>query len=252
MDVQSPFRPTQFRSAGAGLISSHPDAISSQNRFNELSVFTDAKQTPRPPLKPVRLSSQVTQSPIKSDYYSELAQKKLQLEQLKREMETVEFEILELESKISHSENVIAPSRQSLDSLLGSGKALSRKVSKLFLAGSTILTPASSQRTLVSPKKIEDPFNSLQRKALNYFNNRLLPDMKEKLEEQQTELEIISKKGADLAKNIISSFSPKKKEPSLVGDTSYSLDHLGDLSLINTSIILSDDSVVDIDDYESD
>lgn len=175
---------------------------------------------------------------------AELAAKKIKLQLLKREMETLEFEILEMETKLKYKDD-----RSGQDDTL---QTLLRKVSKLFMSGSTILTPATSLHALASPTKIQDPLNNLHRKALNYFNKRLLPEVREKLDQQQTELENFSKKGADIAKNLLSSFSPKKKAQEPVGDTSYSLDHLGDLSLINTSIILSDDSVVDIDDYESD
>lgn len=191
-------------------------------------------------------------SPIK-DPFSLLAAKKLRLEQLKKEMATIEFEILEMETNLKYTDTDLDKKLDfSPDTFLAHGQSLSRKVSKLFLGGSTILAPATPPHPLSSPKKVGDSFDTLQRKALNYFNNRLLPDVKEKLDQQQTELEAISKKGADLAKNILSSFSPKKKEQAIMADTSFSLDQLGDLSLVDTSVLLSEDSVVDIDDYESD
>lgn len=239
------------------------------HRFNELSVFTDPKlkhtcKSPSRMSLEIQLMNKPTmqkagaggpsQSPVK-DPFSVLAAKKLRLEQLKKEMATVEFEILELETNLKCSDKLDTDLDKKLDfgpdTFLAQGQSLSRKVSKLFLGGSTILAPAAPPHPLSSPKKVGDSFDNLQRKALNYFNNRLLPDVKEKLDQQQTELEAISKKGADLAKNLISSLSPKKKENIVMADVSFSLDQLGDLSLVDTSIILSEDSVVDIDDYES-
>lgn len=221
--------------------------IGPHDKFNEKSIFSE-KPPNLSPLRSVHCSRPLNEnssiSSMPTDAASELAAKKLKLQQLKREMETLEFEILEMETKLQHTDK-----KPMQDDTL---QTLLRKVSKLFMSGSTILTPASSLHALVSPKKMEDPLNSLHRKALNYFNNRLLPEVREKFDRQNTEFEQISRKGADIAKNILSSLSPTKKTPEFVGDSSYSLDHLGDLSLINTSMILSDDSVVDIDDYDSD
>lgn len=261
MEFERPYlRPVSRSSSGYG---SQSSLNKSPHKFNELSVFTDPRLKQKSPSrmglenkllsKPIILKTESsTHSPIK-DPFTLLAAKKLRLEQLKKEMATVEFEILEMETNLKYGDKDVDKKLDfGPDTFLAQGQSLSRKVSKLFLGGSTILPPTTSSHPLSSPKKVGDSFDTLQRKALNYFNNRLLPDVKEKLDQQQTELEAISKKGADLAKNFISSLSPKKKEQMVVNDVSFSLDQLGDLSLVDTSVLLSEDSVVDIDDYESD
>lgn len=275
MDFEIPYlRPVDRSGAFPGSKYKASGLNNSSPRFNDRSVFTSPER-PKPEFKSSLSHKNLTQfdrihnrSPQKAadpaqndtvDTFSALAAKKLRLEQLKKEMATVEFEIIELETKIkfeakdSPKDSSNDPSNDSTnDFFFPTGKSLSRKVSKLFMAGSTILAPTPPQHTLTSPKKVGESFGTLHRKASNYFNNRLLPDVKEKFDQQQTELEAFSKKGADIAKNLISTLSPKKKAVEIGPETSFSLDHLGDLSLVDTSVILSEDSVIDIDDYESD
>ncbi|GEQ68058.1 hypothetical protein JCM33374_g1724 [Metschnikowia sp. JCM 33374] len=132
-----------------------------------------------------------------------------------------------------------------------------------------------SASAIFSPSSNLIPTHELKERASAIINNTV-SEVREKLDQQQNEFEEFTKKGTELARNFISSLSPKKSSPreSVFADSSFFVENLGDMSIIDRSVLLSeddsygdagvgdilaqsvehisDDSAIDIDDYDSD
>lgn len=101
-----------------------------------------------------------------------------------------------------------------------------------------------------------------KKKASMMFSTKFMADVKDKMDQQQTEIDRLTEKSFGFARNILTSLSPKKDEPQLA-DSSFMLDNVVDNNMLNNSILLSEDesangsvlhfedSVIDIDDYSS-
>ncbi|KAM9906223.1 hypothetical protein OXX69_006882 [Metschnikowia pulcherrima] len=229
----------------------------------------------------------------RNELLSKYASKQTQLMEIQREKEVLEFEILEIEAELH--KNVGPPSSSFMDSVYTRANTdmslLKNKVSTIFgpelrKSASTIFSPDSGTKFRPpagsgSPRTIKKtassifspppnltnlpnlpnimPSQDLKRKASHIFNTKL-NEVRGKLDQQQNEFEEFTKKGTEFAKSLISSLSPKKesKEGSIFAESSFLVDNLADMSLIDRSVLLSESesdlagSGIDIDDYDSD
>lgn len=150
---------------------------------------------------------------------------------MEKEVELLRFEILEIESQLK-SEALEDP----FDVLKSEVAMLTKKVSTIF--------QAQPQKT-----RIFNP--DAMKRTSTMFNNKFL-DVKEKMDQQQAELDKFTKRGTDIARNWITSLSPKKLAPApdVVADSSFMFENMDELSIVQRSVLLSDDEI-DIDDYTS-
>lgn len=104
--------------------------------------------------------------------------------------------------------------------------------------------------------------NQFKKKASMMFNTKFMADVKDKMDQQQAEIDRFTEKSFGIARNFITSLSPKKSDPQMA-QSSFMLDNVVENSMLNNSILLSedesangsvlhfDDSIIDIDDYSS-
>ncbi|SGZ55709.1 CIC11C00000002639 [Sungouiella intermedia] len=143
---------------------------------------------------------------------------------------------------------------------------LTKKASSMFSANQQFMKKKAStifnnQETM---KKASTIFSNNQelvkKKASTMFNNKFLSEVRDRMDQQQAELDKIAKKGSDFAKDFFTSLSPKKEKVAVGVDSSFvfenventSMDH--DNDILTHSILLSEDDTVeqvDIDDYSS-
>lgn len=101
----------------------------------------------------------------------------------------------------------------------------------------------------------------MKKKASMMFNTKFMTDVKDKMDQQQAEIDRFTEKSFGIARNFLTSLSPKKSDNN-VADSSFMLDNVVENSMLNTSVLLSEDesngsvlhfedSIIDIDDYSS-
>lgn len=178
-----------------------------------------------------------TVSPSRNQLLSKIAQKQAKLMELENQAELVRYELVELQAQLQVPEKTDPPAFAEV-------RNLTKKVSTMFQAPPPVIR-----------KKASNIFNSepaaLKQKASFLLNNRFLTDVKEKMDQQQAELEEFTKKGSDFAR----SFLGFKKQEKDVADSSFMFENLDSKPIdMNKSILLSEelDSSLVVDAYVSD
>lgn len=157
--------------------------------------------------------------------------------ELENQAELVRYEIVELQAQLQASEK---PENQAFTEV----RNLTKKVSTMFQAPQPALRKRASNIFASEPA-------ALKQKASFILNNRFLNDVKEKMDQQQAELEEFTKKGSNFARN----FLGFKKEEKDVADSSFMFENLQSEPVdTNKSILLSEelDSSLVVDAYVSD
>lgn len=146
------------------------------------------------------------------------------------------------------------------------GPELTKKASNMFLSNHQLMKKKAStifnnQETM---KKASTIFTANQeavkKKASTMFNNAFLADVRDRIDQQQAEIDKFAKRGSHLAKDFFTSLTPRKEKAVVGVDSSFvfenvetpTVDSVGDI--LSQSILLSDDDTVDqvdIDDYSS-
>lgn len=241
------------------------------------------------------------QTSNRNELLSKYAAKQTKLMDLNKQKELLEFEILEIEAQLQKS----IGTNTFMDSMYAKAntevKTLKNKVSTLFQNGPDPLllrktassifnpgpetprdaisffspkapaTPGSSLRktasSIFSPPASLIPNHDLKKKASAMLNTKFVSDVRDKIDQQQNEIEELTKKGTEFARNLLLSLSSKKESrESFLADSSFLVDNLGELSVADRSVVLSEDgyveegdilgesdqSGIDIDDYDSD
>lgn len=218
---------------------------------------------------------------------SRYAAKQTKLAELGREKLVLEFEILELEAQLQSSigeQNFLDSMYTKANTEVNS---LKKRVSTIFQlplspeirkTASSIFSPSefstgaqnqmasffspkaphsqkagsplkNSTSTFFSPPTVI-PGQELKKKASAILNNKFVSEVREKIDQQQNEFEELTKKGTDFARGLFMSMAPKseadKRQDRLV-DSSFLMDNLADLSIIDRSVVLSEDEENDID-----
>lgn len=145
------------------------------------------------------------------------------------------------------------------------GPELTKKASEVFVANhqlmkkkaSTIFNKPETMRkasTILSTNQ-----EMVKKKASAMFSSTFLADVRDRMDLQQAEIDRFAKRGSDLAKDFLTSLSPKKEKVVAGVDSSFvfenvetpSVDSYGDI--LTHSILLSEDETVelDIDEYSS-
>lgn len=203
----------------------------------------------------VRQETEVV-TPTKNDLLSRYASKQAKLMEVEKQAETLRFELLELQAQLhleinrDHPLDIRARANVEVNSL-------KKKVSTMFQNGSPVRTPvreSAELETIKKPMAIFPNQELVKKKASMVFNNKFIADVRGRMDQQQAEIDKIAKKGSDFAKNLFTSLSPKKSGP--VDDTSFLFDSVAETSMVNKSILLSEDdtvehSMLDIDEYSS-
>lgn len=139
-------------------------------------------------------------------------------------------------------------------SLMFSDQAQLRKKASMMLPTQEEMKKKAS---MIFPDQKE-----FKKKALMMFNAKFMSDVKDKMDQQQAEIDRFTEKSLGFARNFLTSLSPKKNDPQ-VAESSFMLDNVVENSMLNNSILLSDDesvngsvlhfenSIIDIDDYSS-
>lgn len=248
-----PFELSQKSLSGSGRIPSQPARRAQASPFSGFAVDKPSKETQQPQFS-------------RNELLSRYALKQTKLMELEKQKEILEFEILEIQAQLKTSIQVenhgAARPKNGLELT-----DLKKKVSTLFMpppptvrkAPSSIFTPSPELKKMTSAifspleKPISIPQSELSRKASLVFS-----EVKSKFDQQQNEIEALTKKSATLAKSFVNRWSPTKKSSTAATDTSFSLDNWTlSPALANESILLSEDEPFDesgihIDDYESD
>lgn len=176
-------------------------------------------------------------SPSRNEILAKYAQKQAKLMELENQAELVRYEIVELQAQLQATEK---PENQAFTEV----RNLTKKVSTMFQAPQPAIRKKASNIFASEPA-------ALKQKASFILNNRFLNDVKEKMDQQQAELEEFTKKGSNFAR----SFLGFKKEEKDVADSSFMFENLHSEPVdTNKSILLSEelDSSLVVDAYVSD
>lgn len=145
------------------------------------------------------------------------------------------------------------------------GPELTKKASEVFVANHQLMKKKASTifNKPETMRKASTIFSTNQemvkKKASTMFSSTFLADVRDRMDLQQAEIDKFAKRGSDLAKDFLTSLSPKKEKVVAGVDSSFvfenvetpSVDSYGDI--LNHSILLSEDETVelDIDEYSS-
>lgn len=261
--------------------------------FSQPSTFSALKGTPKTPGVPEKPPSntpspQAYQDPGPDLLLAKMEAKQTKLAELQEQQRLVEFEILEIQALLQGSlpgqttplilsengnERDLSGSRSTTALFFDHGpNELRKTVSSFFQSKSSSKSDLRHQASAFFSKNML-PNPELKNKA-SMMLNTTLSEVKEKLDQQQTDLESLTRKGTHLAREIFTSLSPKKPE---APDSSFTVDNLVEGK--DVSILLSEDgsfddgqavlaslgpppsvserpevlycSIIDIDDYES-
>lgn len=223
---------------------------------------------------PIVEQKATTKERSRSDLLAKYASKQAKLMELEKQTEALRFELLELEAELQFEINREFPLQSIKARANVEVSNLKKKVSTIFQQNvksdqveslrSPMKTPmkspvkpglGGSQSPVKKPSML---FNNqeMRKKASTVFNNKFLAEVRGKLDQQQAEIEDFAKKSSDMAKNFWGSLLPKKEtQPSI--DSSFVFENVresereAETSFLDKSILLSDDSAIDIDDYTS-
>lgn len=215
--------------------------------------------------------------PTRSELLAKYAAKQAKLMELEKQTELLRFELVELQAQLHHEINRNAP-----DTIKARANAevtnLKKKVSLIFQNApvapimkkpSTIFVEEELHPLELNKKpSIFFQNNQMVRKtASTVFGNKFLSEVRDVMDQQQADFGKFAKRGSDLARNFFTSLSPKKSSlPESGPETSFVLDTGNINSILDKSILLSDDdtrelgnstelsndtSAIDIDDYNS-
>lgn len=216
---------------------------------------------------PIVEQTKEPQAPTKNDLLAKYASKQAKLMELEKHAEVLRFELLELQAQLHQEIN-----RDFTDTIKDRANLevnnLKKKVSSIFQNNavspmakkpSTIFSERPPQESLTKkPSTVFSNQETLKKKASTMFNNKFLAEVRGRMDQQQAEIDKFAKKGSDLAKTFFTSFSPKKNDllSSHAADSSFVFESMGESSIPDKSILLSEDdtvehSAIDIDDYSS-
>lgn len=172
------------------------------------------------------------------------AEKQALLLQLEKQVETVKFELLEIQTALPQVETPQTPQFELFNRAGVEVNNLKKKMSTIFQEPQDLRRSASNVFT-AAPQ--------LKSKASAMFNTTL-SGVREKIDTQLAEF---TKRGSGFAKSFLTSFLPRKenfKDPAVVAESSFMVENLERDDLLDKSVILdeSDTTHIDIDDYESD
>lgn len=181
------------------------------------------------------------------------ARANVEVSNLKKKVST----IFQQNVKSDQVESLRSPMKTPMKTPMKSSMSTSGKSPMKAPMESSVKPPvfASSQSPVKKPSML---FNNqeIRKKASTVFNNKFLAEVRGKLDQQQAEIEDFAKKSSDMAKNFWGSLLPKKEtQPNI--DSSFVFENVkesereAETSFLNKSILLSDDSAIDIDDYTS-